>query len=255
MTAPEDGARVRLLYDLGCIFAARLELDELIPLIVAKCREVLEAEGVAVLLLDREHNELYFPYVAEEDREVAARPVALRFPADLGLAGVVVRAGRPLWLDDASTDPRFYPDVDRITGLVTRALVAVPLTSREGTIGVVEVVNRRGGGPFTDDDLHFLETLAGSIAVAIENARLYAHVKASAERLRAQVGALRRDLARRDRFTEIIATPPAMAEALHLMESAAASPTTVLIEGETGTGKELAARGTHRASQRADRPL
>ena len=53
---------------------------------------------------------------------------------------------------------------------------------------MIEVVNRQGGVPFTDDDLRFLETLAGSIAVAVENARLHARIKASEEKLRVQVG-------------------------------------------------------------------
>src|SRR5262249_45860020 len=118
-----------------------------------------------------------------------------------------------------------------------------------------EVVNRRGGGPFTDDDLAFLDVLAGSIAIAIENARLWDKVTASEQRLRTQVATLRRDLARRDRFTEMIGTGTAMAEVFRLMEGAASSPITVLIEGETGTGKELVARAIHRESARADGPF
>ena len=84
---------------------------------------------------------------------------------------------------------------------------------------------------------------------------LFETVKASEERLRVQVGALRRDLARLDRFTEIVSISPAMRDVFRLMESAAASPITVLIEGETGTGKELVARGIHRTSVRADGPF
>jgi len=253
--AAQDGTRARLLYDLGCAFAARLELDELIPLVVAKCREALKAEGAAVLLVDAKRDELYFPYVADEDREVAARLVDLRFPAERGIAGAVVKNGQSLRVDDVTADARFYGDVDRTTGLTTRSLIAAPLTALEGPIGVIEVVNRQDGAPFTDQDLGFLELLAGSIAVAVENARLYARVKASEERLRVQVGALRRDLAHRDRFTEIIATAPVMEDVFRLMESAAASPITVLIEGETGTGKELVARGIHAASDRAEGPF
>src|SRR6185369_9493165 len=86
-------------------------------------------------------------------------------------------------------------------------------------------------------------------------ARLYSRVKESEERLRTQVGALRRDLARRDRFSEILGTSASMAEVFRLMESAAASPIAVLVEGETGTGKELVARGIHRASARAEGPF
>jgi hypothetical protein len=97
-------------------------------------------------------------------------------------------------------------------------------------IGVIEVVNRRGGA-FSDDDLALLAALAGSVAIAIENAQLWENLKASADRLRAQVVALRRDLARCDRFGAMIGANPGMAEVFRLMEHAAASPIAVLIEG------------------------
>ncbi len=253
VTVP-DAARLKLLYDLGCAFAARTELDELVPLVIRKCREVLDAEGAAVLLLDAERRQLYFPYVAEESAEVAERLTGLRFPADRGIAGDVVRTGRALRVDDVRADPRFYPAVDRRTGTRTRSLLAAPLRGHQGVIGVIQVINRHGG-PFDDADLAFLEALSGSIAIAIENARLYARVKASEERLRAQVGALRRDLAGRGAAAGLVGESPAMREVFRLMESAAASPIAVLLEGETGTGKELVARGIHARSARADAPF
>ena len=251
----DEASRLRLLYDLGCAFAAQLDLEELIALVVTKCREVLEAEGAAVLLLDADRHELYFPYVDEEDPEVAESLVQLRFPADRGIAGAVLQSGQGLRIDDAATDPRFYADIDRHTGLTTRNMLCVPLATRQGRIGLIQVVNRRGTGGFGDDALALLSALAGSVAVAIENARLWAHMKASADQLRAQVGALRRDLARREQFDDMIGTGPAMTEVFQLMESAAASPISVLIQGETGTGKELVARGIHRASARAGEPF
>jgi Nif-specific regulatory protein len=244
-----------LLYDLGCAFAARIEIDELIPHVVKKCREVLNAEGVSVMLLDGERNELYFPYVAQDDPEVAARVADLRFPADQGIAGAALKSGRPLRVDDVQNDPRFYRGIDKNTGLTTRRVLAAPLITNNGIVGLLEVVNTLSGEPFSDEDLAFLEALAGSIAVAISNARLYGQSKASEQLLRTQVGALRRDLARQDVFGEIIGTGKAMADVFRLMESAAASWITVLIEGETGTGKELVARGIHRASARASEPF
>jgi transcriptional regulator with GAF, ATPase, and Fis domain len=248
-----DVDRLRLLHDLGCAFAGRLDLPELISFVVHQCRDVLGAEGTSLLLLDPETNDLVIPYVVE-DPAVAERLASVRIPAGLGIAGAVLRDGRPLRVDDPASDPRFYPEADRQTGVTTRNLIAAPLTSRRGTVGVIEVVNHRDG-PFTDDDLEFLAALAGSVAIAIENARLYEQVKTSEERLRTQVGALRRDLARRDRFTEIVGTGPGMAEVFRLMESAAASPIPVLIEGDTGTGKELVARAVHRESARAEGPF
>jgi serine phosphatase RsbU (regulator of sigma subunit) len=80
-------------------------------------------------------------------------------------------------IDDVAADPRFYGGVDRATGVTTRNLLCVPLRSNQGIVGVVQVVNRRSAGGFSDTDLAFLEALAGSVAIAIENARIYAQLK------------------------------------------------------------------------------
>jgi len=254
-TPTASSVRFQLLYDLACAFAARIDLDELFPLVLTKCREVFDAMGASVLLLDAERGELYFPFVAEDDSVVHARLLELRFPADRGIAGMVLSSGKAVRVDDVQSHPRFFGGIDADTGFTTRALLCAPLTTYQGVIGVIQVLNRRDDQPFTDDDLALFEALAGSVAVAIENARLFARVKTSEELLRVQVGALRRDMAHRDRFNEIVGSAPAMTAVLRLMESAAATPITVLIEGETGTGKELVARGIHRASARAEAPF
>jgi Nif-specific regulatory protein len=250
-----DTARHRLLYELALAFTSRLELDELLPLVIARCREAAHAEGGSVLLHDAASDELYFPWVASDRPEVAERLRGLRLPADRGIAGTVLREGRALRVDDVAGDARFNPEVDRVTGLRTRSLACVPLRTPRGVLGVLQIVNRIDGRPFDDDDLRFLEALAATVAVSLENARLYEQVRASEEKLRVQVAVLRRDLARLDPFTDIVSIAPAMRDVFRLMESAAASSITVLIEGETGTGKELVARGIHRAGARADGPF
>jgi transcriptional regulator with GAF, ATPase, and Fis domain len=254
-TPAESRTRFRLLYDLACAFAARIDLDELFPFVLTKCREVFDAGGASVLLLDSDSGELYFPFVAEDDPAIAARLLELRFPADRGIAGLVLSNGKAVRVDDVQSHPRFFRGIDADTGMTTRTMLCAPLTTYQGVTGVIQVLNRRGDAQFSDDDLAFLEALAGSVAVAIENARLFARVKTSEELLRVQVGALRRDRAHRDRFDEIVGSARPMREVFRLMESAAATPITVLIEGETGTGKELVARGIHRASARADAPF
>jgi Nif-specific regulatory protein len=251
---PAD-TRYRLLYELGLAFAGRLQLDELLPLVIDRCRETFGAEGASVLLHDVATDELYFPYVASEEPEIVQRLTRLRFSADRGIAGSVLRNGVSVRVDDAAGDARFNPEVDRLTGRRTRHLACVPLRARHGAIGVLQVVNRRDGRPFSEDDVRFLEALAGSVAVSIENARLYERVRASEEKLRVQVAVLRRDLVRLDPFTDIVSVAPAMRDVFALMESAAATSITVLVEGETGTGKELVARGIHRAGVRAEGPF
>ncbi len=248
---PIDGRRLALLYELSCAFSARTDLGELITLVIARCREALQAEGGAVLLLDAQAGQLYFPYLDQEDSAVAQRLAGIRLPADQGIAGAVLGSRRALRIDDVAHDQRFYPAVDRGTGFTTRSMLAAPLVTRQGAIGVIEIVNRSGGGGFAEADLAFLEALGGSIAVAIENARLQEQLRESEHLLREQLGALRRDLGRRQHFAEIVGGSKALDDVFRLMESAAASPIAVLVEGETGTGKELVARAIHRVSPRA----
>ena len=168
-------ARFGLLYELGCAFAAQMDLEQLSLLVLSKCREIFHARAASILLLDPQKHELYFPYVAETSPEMTARLHSLRFPANKGIAGAVLQSGRPLRIDDVSVDQRFHGDIDRITGLTTHNLLCAPLRSPHGTIGVIQVLNRELS--FTDHDLAFLDALAGSVAVAIENARLYAQLK------------------------------------------------------------------------------
>ncbi len=254
LPGPIPPEKAQLLYDLGCAFAEQLELDELVGSITRRCRDAFSAEGTAVLLLDESTQQLYFPYVAEEDPVVAQRLLSIRFSANEGIAGGVVTGGKGEIVNDAASDPRFYTGVDEDTGVQTRAIMTAPLISQRGRIGVIQVINP-SSGTFSAGDLTFLEALAGSIGVAIENARMYGELKAREQNLRTQVGALRRDMARQDSFQEIIGSSGAMAELFHFMESAAASPIAVLVEGETGTGKELVARGIHRASERGGAPF
>jgi transcriptional regulator with GAF, ATPase, and Fis domain len=137
----------------------------------------------------------------------------------------------------------------------TREILAAPMRGKHGAIGVLEVINPLDGTSFGEEDLGFLAALAGSVAVALENARMHAELKAREVKLRTEIGALRRDLARRDSFPEIVGASEPMREVFRLMESAASTSIAVLIEGETGTGKELVARAIHRASERADGPF
>ena len=112
MEPPSRGPRTRVLYDLAREFAAQLDLDQLLPLIVNKCRAVLDAEGVSVFLLDRERGELYVPYNSQMSPEVAARLTGLRFAADRGIVGSVLKSGRSERIDDPGRDPRHYSGVD-----------------------------------------------------------------------------------------------------------------------------------------------
>jgi Nif-specific regulatory protein len=247
-------AQLELLYAVSRSLHARIELDDLLPFVVEKTKELLEAEGCSVILLDETGRELYFPWVSPENTTIAARLRQLRMPADKGVAGAAVQTGQSLLVPDVHRDRRFYVEVDQQTGGATRSIVCAPLRTQHGIIGVIECINKREG-TFSQADLIFLEALAGSIAVAIDNARLYQTLKLSEARLRDEVAMLSRERQALHRFSEIVGTSAAMEKVFRLVESALSSPITVLLQGETGCGKEVIARAIHFHSPRQSKPF
>jgi Nif-specific regulatory protein len=263
LTMPENGVRGEevfkverwtLLYELSQAFSALMTLDELLPSIIAKTKDILRAESCALLLLDDARQELYFPITSDLSPVIDTRLQQVCFPADRGVAGWVLQHGTPACVADAARDARFYTGVDRHTGAQSHELLCAPLRTRRGVIGVIELRNRLEGS-FTDEDLAFLDALAGSVAIALENAHLYERVRQSEAHLRAEVATLQREMAHRQRFDEIVGTSAAMAKVFALMDSAIPSPITVLLQGETGTGKELIARAIHYYGPRQERPF
>ena len=96
-------------------------------------------------------------------------------PAGRGIAGSVVEDGEPIVIDDAKSDDRFYGEIDEKTGFETKSILAVPMTTRERTIGVIEAINKRDGA-FGDRDVKVATALANHAAIAVDNARLYARL-------------------------------------------------------------------------------
>ena len=183
---PPTSERFGLLYDVARRLATVDDLDELLRYATRRVREVFAAEGSSILLLDAARGELRFPVSSLAESRADALPVLneVRFPADRGIAGWVLAHGEAVVVDDAAHDARFYPGVDRATGWTTRRLIAAPMRSRSGPIGVVEVVNP-AGETLGRDDAEFLDALASDVAVAYEQAALL-------DAVRGELAAMRR---------------------------------------------------------------
>lgn len=250
---PFSAEKFSLLFDLSRAFSSLIDLDELLPYIADQTRHVLQAESCVIFLLDPERQELYFPIVSDEIFSVGNRLKDIRFPADRGIVGWVVQQGRPTLVSDVSIDKRFYSGIDEQSGAHTRDVLYAPLRTRNGVIGAVGMRNKQRGR-FTEEDLQFLDALAGSIAIAIENAHFYRQARETEARLKVTVATLHREVVDKHRFAEIIGAPSgSMGKVFTLMETAIPLDLAVLLEGETGTGKELVARAIHYNGPRRER--
>lgn len=181
--------RFQLLYELSRRLATFTSLDDLLRDATRAVREVFDAGGSAILLLDREAGEFRFPVasMAASGQQAGAVLRELRFPADRGIAGKVLADGVALAVNDAQHDQRFYAGVDAQTGITTRALLAAPMRTDRGTVGVIEVINP-ATGTFAPDDIQLLEAVASDIATAYDKADLQARLRDENLGLRQLVG-------------------------------------------------------------------
>jgi GAF domain-containing protein len=173
MAEPQtDAATLERLLEISSLLNATLELDELLGQIMASATELTGAETSSLLLLDDEAGELTVEVATGAPGEAIARE---HVPAGQGIAGWVVEHGEPANVSDPKSDPRFYGGIDEKTGFETKSILAVPMTTRERTIGVIEVINKRDG-TFDHRDQRVAEALANHAAIAVDNARLYARL-------------------------------------------------------------------------------
>jgi len=128
---------------------------------------LLNADDGSLMLVNEETDELVFVIVHGTVREQA---LGYHFDRRKGIAGWVAEHHEPVIVDDVRADPRFLPEIDDLFGFVTVSLVAVPLAARGRSLGVIEVINKAGGEPFTEDDASLLSILATLSASALDYA-------------------------------------------------------------------------------------
>jgi len=153
------------------------ELEDLLDFISREIREESESAGALVILLDEETREHYCVGSAYTSPETGQRVKQLRFAFDQLAAGEVVATGEPKIINDPEIASA-YPGRDSKVGYRTRNLVLVPLKSGERVIGVLAALNKLDGG-FDHRDVELLNSIAGTVTLSVENARISDQLKAS----------------------------------------------------------------------------
>jgi signal transduction histidine kinase len=186
--AERDLRELRLLYEVGQSLAINLDLSSLLNDIKQRAPRVVGAERCSIFVLDEETNELVLE-ITDQERE-------FRMPADRGIAGWVATHGIPQIVSDVEQDARWYDVIARESEFTNRSLVCVPIRVNDRVIGVMQLLNKRNGETFNDQDVQLLMTLAAQAGIAIENARLYRKLREERDRLLAKEAQVRNTIAR-----------------------------------------------------------
>ncbi len=148
-----------------------IDLNTMLARVVSEAARMLQADRASLFLNDEKKNELF-------SRVAMGNNVGeIRLPNHAGIAGAVFTSGQPINIPYAYADLRFNPAFDKRTGYFTRSILCVPIINKAGkTIGVTQVLNKRGG-PFNEEDLSRLKAFTAQLAISLENAKLFDDVQ------------------------------------------------------------------------------
>jgi formate hydrogenlyase transcriptional activator len=240
--------RLRALLEVNNAVVSCLETRPLFQAISASLRRTFGLDYASVLLYDAELGALRLQMLDFPDGAGVIREDAV-VPLDDSLAGYIFRTreARRLTLEEATLISPSTGEIMRREGL--RSLCCVPLISRGTVLGTLNVGSRQENF-FTGPDLDFFTQVAGQVAIALDNALSYERIEELNERLAEEKIYLEDEIRTDNRFEEIVGQSRALKAILKQVETVAPTDSTVLIYGETGTGKELLARAIHDLSSR-----
>ncbi|MGI6778990.1 MAG: HD domain-containing phosphohydrolase [Acetivibrionales bacterium] len=164
--------KLKKLYDIGRKITSNIKIKKLMQEIMEIAKLETGAEACSLYLVDEEKQELWFEVALGEKSDQIKE---IRVKIGQGVSGYVAKEGVTLNLRDVNADPRFAKkrDIAEKIGFKEKAMLTIPVKYKDKVIGVLQLINKKGGGAFTADDQELLEGMSSQIAIALENAKLY----------------------------------------------------------------------------------
>lgn len=167
----DELSRLKRMYaNIGKLITSSLELNDILDGIMEEVRGFFKADNWSLLRLDPATNELFFVIAEGIDKSAVEH---IRLGLGEGIAGIVAKSGKSVFVPDTSEDSRFTDKIDRVSGFKTKSIIAVPMAFQNTVYGVIEIVNRSRGNPFSDDEHLILQTIADFAAIAFANRSVY----------------------------------------------------------------------------------
>ena len=242
-------AQESVITELSSVLLANMDIRKLLGAFSASMRQMVPHDSATLALYDEATGKLHLQYLAEE---VGASQGEVLLDPDASPAGEAFRTRRPVILNRIDRSPFAAESVRHLTERGLQSGVWVPLIHRERTLGSIMVASRLESA-FSPHDAEMLGRVAGQVAMAVNNALAFKQIAELRDRLTHEKQYLEEEINVEHRFDDIVGESTGLRNVLRQIETVAPTDATVLIEGETGTGKELLARAIHRLSPRSGR--
>jgi formate hydrogenlyase transcriptional activator len=243
--------QLKLVLELNNQVVSNLEFHDLLRAASASVREVMHCEAAAIMLADTDEKHLRvhaldFPESRGIFTEDSLVPIEGTMPGDS------FKSGKPMVVNRLDPDEIPLEMYNKAKAEALNSFCDVPLISKNRLLGVLAVA-RREENAFDNDEVAFLTQVAKQVAIAVENALAYREIGDLKDRLAQEKLYLEDEIRGEMDFEGIVGQSSGLRHVLNLVETVAPSDSTVLLLGETGTGKELIARAIHERSRRKDR--
>src|SRR5271154_6032310 len=250
--------RLRLLLEITNGVTSRLDLRQVVEALSTNLFKVMQCDVSALLLPDSESGALRVTMLHNPDARGPFREGSL-VPMNGSISGQVLRKAKSIRIDSfeqVRDNPEIYGNPDgqlvyeRVVEEGLRTACYLPLVGRDRVVGVL-MLCRRSDNAFQNDDVILLEQVAGQVAIAVENTLEYENATKDRDKETKQRRYLEEEI--RAQVGEIVGESPALKTTLSLVSVVAPTDSSVLILGETGTGKELVARAIHKLGSRSEK--
>lgn len=242
-------AEEAVMLQLSQALLANMDVRKLLSAIAASLSEVVPLDAATLGLYDEKTGNLMVQFLAVDDQN--AQQPEVRVPLDDSPAGRAFQTREPILLDPIQGS-ELATGAAHLTGIGMKSGCWVPLIHRDVAVGVLAVASRREGA-FAQRELEMLVQVADQVAMAVSNAVVFRQIADLRDRLRQEKLYLEEEINLENRFEDIVGESGGLRQVLKQIETVAPTTATVLIQGETGTGKELLARAIHRLSDRSER--
>ena len=229
------------ILEASAIINSKLELNHVLEQVIVHATKLTNSVAASIILRDSD-DDLAIRYATGPASD---RISNIRFPATKGIAGYCIGTGQIVAVFDAKKNPHHFKEIDKLSGFKTESILCIPLCVKGETIGCVELLNKRDGTSFNDDDIAVATIMSNFAAVSVSNAKSYDNLQRTNSALKSELFSKDMVVGKNKKINKI-------SQSIKKLKDAKSN---VLILGESGTGKGIIARAIHEQSSRKDNPF